>query len=269
MPIALRPLSTGELLDRTFSLYRSHFTLFVGIVALPHLLSLAVQLSVLVLPTQQGLALALEAGLIAIISALVGLAVAAASQAATVMAVSQVYLDRPASVMDSYSRIARRIPGIVGLTIVVGLGAGLGFILLVVPGIIFTIMWSLAVPVAVLENAGVSIAMSRSSDLTRGDRWRVFIIWLLFVVLTVTVSILLQWVIGLAAWASAGHGGPKSWVQVASVVAGFATQCVVGPLLTIALSLVYYDERVRKEAFDIELMISTIDGSAAKLAPAN
>ncbi|MGH9811917.1 MAG: hypothetical protein ACRD4T_02160, partial [Candidatus Acidiferrales bacterium] len=39
-PIDLRPLSLGELLDRTFSLYRNHFWLFVGITAIPYLLLL-------------------------------------------------------------------------------------------------------------------------------------------------------------------------------------------------------------------------------------
>ena len=43
MTTALRPLSTGELLDRTFSLYRSHFGLFIGIFALPHLIVFAFQ----------------------------------------------------------------------------------------------------------------------------------------------------------------------------------------------------------------------------------
>ena len=43
MNTALRPLSTGELLDRTFSLYRSHFGLFVGIFGLPHLVVFAFQ----------------------------------------------------------------------------------------------------------------------------------------------------------------------------------------------------------------------------------
>src|SRR5271169_5669056 len=33
--VELRPLSLGELLDRTFSLYRRHFWLFVGIMAIP------------------------------------------------------------------------------------------------------------------------------------------------------------------------------------------------------------------------------------------
>jgi hypothetical protein len=43
MATALRPLATGELLDRTFSLYRSHFALFLGIFALPNLCVLAFQ----------------------------------------------------------------------------------------------------------------------------------------------------------------------------------------------------------------------------------
>lgn len=40
----LRPLSIGELLDRTFSLYRRNFALFIGIAAIPQLLVLALQL---------------------------------------------------------------------------------------------------------------------------------------------------------------------------------------------------------------------------------
>jgi hypothetical protein len=48
MPTILRPMSTGELLDRTFTLYRKHFLLSVGIVALPNLAHLALQLGMVV-----------------------------------------------------------------------------------------------------------------------------------------------------------------------------------------------------------------------------
>ena len=40
----LRPLSLGEILDRSFSLYRENFTLFIGIAAIPRLLVLALRL---------------------------------------------------------------------------------------------------------------------------------------------------------------------------------------------------------------------------------
>src|SRR5438552_9078889 len=41
----LRPLSLGEILDRTFSLYRKNFLLFAGITAIPQLLVLALRLA--------------------------------------------------------------------------------------------------------------------------------------------------------------------------------------------------------------------------------
>ena len=89
MATALRPLNTGELLDRTFQLYRAHFLLFVGIVALPYLVLLAFQLS--------GVAFRLgstSSALVAIsvfwtfATLIVNLGVYAASQGATVIAVT-------------------------------------------------------------------------------------------------------------------------------------------------------------------------------------
>ena len=44
----LRPLSLGELLDRTFFLYRRHFLLFIGIASIPYLLLLAILLALTV-----------------------------------------------------------------------------------------------------------------------------------------------------------------------------------------------------------------------------
>ena len=55
MTTALRPLTLGELLDRTFLLYRQHFVVFVGIAALPHLALLAFQLTSTTLQYQPAL----------------------------------------------------------------------------------------------------------------------------------------------------------------------------------------------------------------------
>jgi hypothetical protein len=63
------------------------------------------------------------------------------------------------------------------------------------------------------------------------------------------------------------HHAAAAW-QVASLVATFLSVCLVGPLATIAFSLVYFDERVRKEAFDLQLMMTTLDASALQGAPA-
>jgi len=51
-----------------------------------------------------------------------------------------------------------------------------------------------------------------------------------------------------------------------SALGNFASTSLVGPLLTIALTLIYYDERVRKEGFDLQLMMSTLEGGAPNAA---
>jgi len=271
MTTALRPLSTGELLDRTFALYRSHFGLFIGIFALPHLAVLAFQcLGVAIQNPGNRLANALLTFLWAMGALVLQVVVGAASQAATVVAVSDVHLDRPSSIKDSFARVKSHIPGVIWVSVLVSLGVGAGFIALVVPGILLAMMWSLSVQVKVLENKSASESMSRSSDLTKGDRGRIFVIWLLFVVLSIGVSFLLQWPIELLAGAGSRGALLRSgagW-QIASQAVAFIAECLVGPLITIAFALVYYDERVRKEAFDLQLMMSTIDAATIPGSPA-
>jgi hypothetical protein len=270
MTTLLRPLSTGELLDRTFSLYRTRFGLFVGIFALPHLVVLAYQCVGLTLQSPKPqLANVLLTSLWGIGGAFLSLALSAASQAATVVAVSQVYLDRPASVTESFSKVKGQILGVVGLSLLIGLAAGAACILLIVPGVLLFVMWSLAVPAKVLENIGVGDSLSRSSDLTRGDRGRIFVIWVLFIVLGIGVGLLLRWPVEIAAGVSSMFALQRrgtEW-QAALLVVTFISECLVGPLATIAFSLVYYDERVRKEAFDLQLMMTTLDATAFPVPP--
>lgn len=267
MTTALRPLSTGELLDRTFSLYRSHFGLFIGIFALPHLIVFAFQCVGVALQNpanpMANVFLTLMWSLAALVLTVI---VAAASQAATVVAVSDVHLGRSASVVESFSRVKGHIPGVIGVSMLVGLGVGTGLIALIVPGVLLALMWSLAVPVKVLEDKSATDAMSRSADLTKGDRGRIFVVWLLFIVLSIGISMLIQLPIRYVAGVTSRTALHRGW-QVASLTATFISQCLVGPLATIAFSLVYYDERVRKEAFDLQLMMSTIDASSLSASP--
>ena len=271
MTTALRPLSTGELLDRTFSLYRSHFGLFVGIFALPYLVVLAFRLVGLVFqsPTPQisNILMNLVWSMGALFLILI---VSAASQAAAVVAVSNLHLDRPASVMDSFSTVKGEIPGVIGVSLLVGMASGVAFFAFIVPGVLLLIMWSLAVPSRVLEHRSVTDSMSRSMELTKGSRGRIFVIGLLIFVLSIGVSWLLQWPILIAAGFSMKTGIQRMAIgwQVAALVAEFVSRSLVGALGTIALSLVYYDQRVRKEAFDLQLMMSTIDASVVPSSPA-
>jgi hypothetical protein len=271
MTTALRPLSTGELLDRTFSLYRSHFAVFLGIVAFPRLSVLAFQCLALGF---QGAGTPMYGALRTFVwglgAALLNIAFSAVSHAATVIAVSQVHLDRPAGVMESFAKVKSRVADIIGLSFSVGFLVVLACFALIVPGVLLAIRWSLAIPAMVLEDRGIADAMSRSAELTLGNRGRIFVIWSLFLTLNISLNWLLHWPIEVAAGVTtivALHHAAVGW-QVASLVATFLLVCLVGPLATIAFSLVYFDERVRKEAFDLQLMMTALDARARQGGPA-
>jgi hypothetical protein len=267
MTTPLRPLSTGELLDATFSLYRRHFVLFVGLIAVPYLVILPFQiLNIVIQPA--GFRFSVTSALLVLVIAVAALVASAASQGATMIAVSHVYLGRPVTVTEALSRIRSRLPGLLLLTFVIGMGVGVGLILLLVPGIIFALMWSLAVPVAVLEDEGVFKSLSRSVELTQGSRMRILLICVLFLLATWIVGVLFGLPVGVIVFMSMMQHGPATalpgWVQVLNVGMSFITHCLVGPLMTIGIAVLYYDVRVRKEAFDLQLMMTTLDGPGAQ-----
>jgi len=266
MTTSLRPMSLGELLDRSFFLYRKHFALFVGIIALPNLVLLAFQL--IGVAVNRGTTRAFTAtGLVWLFATLVlYLGASAASQGATVVAVSKVHLGTDTSISEAFAGIKGRILYLALIMIGVGIGVSIGLVLLIVPGIILALMWALTIPVAVLEDKGLRDATARSAELTKGNRGRIFMVYFLFIVLMYIVILLWEVPIFAAIGIFARSGQrPLTvlpvWTQVALPVCTFLSQCLVGPLLTIALSLVYYDQRVRKEAFDLQLMMSTIDAT--------
>jgi hypothetical protein len=72
-----------------------------------------------------------------------------------------------------------------------GLGIALGFVLLIVPGLILLTIWSVIAPVIVLERAGVIEAFGRSRELVRGHGWQVFgVIVSVFLIIVVVRTVL-------------------------------------------------------------------------------
>jgi hypothetical protein len=266
MVTVLRPLSTSELLDRTFHLYRNNFVVFAGIAALPQLAVLALQLAF------SGLlfagALTSVGGLVAVgglAAMLIGIASFVAievAHAATVMAVSHLHLERPTSIGLAYASAKSSMGRVIGISLAVAIGVGVGLVLLVVPGIYLALTWSLSIPVTVLEGGGLNVSTRRSGFLTKGSKGRIFVIYLLIVVLVWVVSALIQLVLVGSLKAVAIHNVSTNTALSYALqsAGGFVSTCLVGPLATIAMTLIYYDVRVRKEGFDLQLMMATIEG---------
>jgi Membrane domain of glycerophosphoryl diester phosphodiesterase len=270
MITVLRPLSTSELLDRTFHLYRNHFLLFVGITAIPQLLVLMLRLVGAVMIT--GRTFALFGSVLGLVAGLISYAAIEISQAATVMAVSNIHLERPVSIGAAFSAAKQSMWRVIGISFAVAIAVGVALIFLIIPGIYVALMWSLAIPVTVLEGGGLAVSTTRSKELTKGSRGRIFVIYLLILVLTMIVAIIFQMPLGILV-ALIGRGNPATSVgliQAVSAIGTFLSTSLVGGLAVIALTLIYYDQRVRKEGFDLQLMMTSLQSSpqAAAAAPA-
>ena len=232
LEIDLRPLRLGELLDRTFVLYRRRFWLFAGILLIPHAVLLAGNLVVqgLLSPRLVGSQPDPTVNPGAVFGAIAGgmatwvlyFIVYSVALGAATFAISDVYLNRPTTIRGAFQKLRGRIGSLLGLLFVMGilfvllffaatflaamlagvlslLGPVAGGIAAVVVflGMFVLFGWimlqfSLAVPALVLERAGVFESLSRSSQLTKGRRGQIFVGLLLVFLLTYNAIILIQ-----------------------------------------------------------------------------
>jgi hypothetical protein len=286
---AMRPLSLSEVLDRTFTIYRSRFWLFAGISSLSgavQLLGNALNLVGQHLVTNRygplRAKLASSGGTLT--SALVFMLAAAVTQAATVYALSEVYLGRGATVGDSiratiklwyrYCGIALwqvwsaiwlglllAVPALIffipqfGLTSLAWLG-GIFIFLAVVGGMVYGaiayIRNSLGVQAAVVEQSKVRASMRRSKNLTTGTKGRIFVVLLVAVALSYVGGAI---EIPLAIVIARAPLNPHVIAQAMLLAITFVTHTLVTPVALIGLSLVYFDQRVRREAFDLVMLM--------------
>ena len=83
---------------------------------------------------------------------------------------------------------------ILGIAIVSSFAIGIGFVFLIVPGIIIGLMWSVSVPSQIEEKRGVFGSLSRSRELTKGSRWAllglVVVIYIVAAVIAALVGVL-------------------------------------------------------------------------------
>jgi hypothetical protein len=311
MDTALRPLSTSQVLDRTFSLYRSNFALFAGIAMITPALTLVarlIQLGIFGSPFLGQGRFTPQAAQAMITRTLIGFAIwlvvyivgTALASGATVYAVSMVHLGKPATILDSYARIKpflRRILGLIisvffiaawpflagyVLLLAVAMGAatigksgGIGVTIFVIVagiagivGFVGGIFWwlraycryALSVAACALEQLPVRYSLVRSKFLTKGSLGRVFLIYLLTIVMGYVLTYVLQSPALFASKAviltARSHVSVPAllWIYIAEFLGG----TLAGPIAAIAMALLYYDERIRKEAFDLQLMMQTI-----------
>jgi hypothetical protein len=132
----------------------------------------------------------------------------------------------------SAGQLLRAVAPVRGQLILVGIVAGIGiligFVLIIVPGLILITIWAVAAPVVVLERPGGLRALGRSRELVRGNGWNVFAVILLLVILLVIVA-----------------GAIEVGAAAISFAVGIVVTVVIGILITpissLAAAVLYFD----------------------------
>jgi hypothetical protein len=146
-------------------------------------------------------------------------------------------------------------------------GALLGLAaILLLAGLVGYAIWtllrlSLAFPTCVVEQTGAWAALKRSSVLSNGTKGRIFLLYLLGVALTWLLSMGVTLPLMIILFLIPGMNSPQR-AQTAGMAmifimysAVFAIQTLIKPVYGIALVLFYYDQRIRREGFDIEWLM--------------
>jgi hypothetical protein len=167
----------------------------------------------------------------ALVTAVVGIALAMITQGALVRATVAHSEGRRSSFGESAAAGLVVVLPLFGMAILSGLGILAGFLLLIVPGVILYVMWSVAAPALVEERLGPVAALGRSRELTRGARWKVFG---LLLVVTV-ISWIFSAIIGLVSvmW----YGGPADFASAAAAGLPLAYYAINAVFQTLSLAI--------------------------------
>jgi len=294
----LRPLTTGEVLDRTFSVYRSRFWLFAGIAAISGAVQLVAQSSQMVFQhlalRRAGSASTIASVIVMVIVYLLFFLAYSVTMAATAFAVSEVYLGRVTTIASSmratigrwYAYIAIAlwqigsfmwlplllvVPAVVmlrlgapGLKILGGFLVFVGVLGGFVGGYFFYLRNSLAVPAAVVERLSVRASMRRSKLLMPGAKAKIFLVGLISGCLYMVVG-MVQAPLAFMMMLAMQKGHESVAAQAGTLLIGFIGHSVVMPVAMIGYTLVYFDQRVRKEAFDLVVLLGNEQAVVAGL----
>ncbi|HWF11400.1 MAG TPA: hypothetical protein VG297_23180, partial [Bryobacteraceae bacterium] len=236
----LRPLSLGEILDRTFTLFRRYFLLFIGIAGIPQLIVFALQ------TVQIGLqynfpgefaALTWRTALMTLALLVVSTFAYLVSQAASVLAISDLYLGRPVSLGHALQRARGHLGFLFGVVVLNGLAILGGLILLIIPGIYVACRLLVCVPVALIEERSPRESLSRGWSLTKENAGRSFMILLLYLVIAIAANALLTFPFSLGVVMSAKNPS-GAWIWIVLTQAGARIAAVITqPVLLIATAI--------------------------------
>lgn len=217
-------LDTGRVFERIFQIYREQFTLLI-----PAALLLFIPVAIL-----NGLLLTSGGVLVGLATTAIGLIATYWYQGMVVEAVVDI-LDgrRDHTVGSLFSSATPFIGRLIGAGLLATLIIIIGFILIIVPGLIALTFLAVVAPAVVIDRVGVTDALRRSRELVSGNAWRVFGVIVVLFLLTAIVSGIVN--------AIGGSASDDSFVGFA--VADLIVRVLLTPLSAIAATVMYVELR--------------------------
>jgi hypothetical protein len=158
----------------------------------------------------------------------------------------------------------RFLPQLVGVAIVAAIGTFFGYLLLIVPGVILALAWSVAAPAVVAERRGVFDALSRSLDLTRNHRLAIFGLAIVLGVIGFLLSIAGNLAFRAAGGANAlmafRTGSPRmTTIFVEQAVLSLVETTITSTISAAGVASLYFELRQAKEGLGAEQLAATFD----------
>jgi uncharacterized membrane protein len=157
------------------------------------------------------------------------------------------------SIGNSFSAALRSLIPLILTGLLLTLGAYAGMILLIVPGIILFVMWSVTVPVVVVEGVGPIQALGRSRFLTKGSRWAIFGLILASSLVLMILSLAIYG-FNLTAMAAAAQSPSLGRIIAASLLG-----CVTSVLTSAGIAAIYSELRMIKEGVSNDQLAAAFD----------
>lgn len=245
-------LGLGGILDQTVKLVKDHFGVLLGITGVLMIPFWAIGLSIQetmvpevtnTMTPEERMQANLAALRIALPLNLLGAyIIGPITNAALVYAVANAYLDRPASVGDSYKRAFARLFPLIWTWFLVVLSIMGGMLLCLVPGILAAFWFSLATQVVVLEDVSGFAALRRSKQLIEGNIGTIFVLGLLLGAINMGMAVVAAMI-------------PQPYVQavVQAIVVGIGTI-----ISSVAFVVFYFSCRCKHEQFDLVLLAHSV-----------
>ena len=252
-PGGFRPRTLGEILSEAFRIYRENaakLMVIVAVVVVPlsfigallgHFVGEPTLHRVKILGQPATIEYSRSFGvtiLALLIAAAIGVIIWAILQAAILRGAAQATIGDPVDVEASYRWGLSRFGSVLLVAVLVGIAVGVGFILLIIPGIIFLVFLSVSEPALIVENRRGTEALKRSWNLVRGHFWHALVVILIAAILTGIVQGILT--------AIGGHNWFVRWIFSA------IAQILTSPFSALVTVLLYLDLRARKEALTAE-----------------